>query len=121
MTNQYGPKLQVCDDLHAQKYRLPNESFEEACARQAAAMADDDEHRASFKDILRTQRYMPAGRVQAAMGSPKNVTAYNCFVSGVIEDSMDSIMDKAKEAADALLALVTPAPDTLNQDGTQQG
>ena len=85
--NTYGPQVQACDDLHAQKYRLPNESFDEACARQAAAMQDDDEHRAIFKDILRNQRYMPAGRVQAAMGSPKNVTAYNCFVSGVIEDS----------------------------------
>jgi ribonucleoside-diphosphate reductase alpha chain len=100
--NSYGPQVQACDDLHAQKYRLPNESFNEACARQAGAMSDDDAHRRVFKDILLNQRYMPAGRVQAAMGSPKNVTAYNCFVSGVIEDSMDSIMDKAKEAAETM-------------------
>lgn len=33
----------------------------------------------------------------------------------------NEIMRKAKEAADALLELVKPAPDTLNQDGTQQG
>ena len=100
--NSIGPQIQACDDLHAQKYRLPNESFSEACARQAGAMADDDSHRHAFKEILLNQRYMPAGRVQAAMGSPKNVTAYNCFVSGVIEDSMDSIMDKAKEAAETM-------------------
>ena len=100
--NSYGPQVQACDDLHAQKYRLPNESFSEACARQASSMSDDDEHRSSFKNILLNQRYMPAGRVQAAMGSPKNVTAYNCFVSGAIEDSMDSIMDKAKEAAETM-------------------
>ena len=100
--NSYGPQIQACDDLHAQKYRLPNESFNEACARQAGAMSDNDEHRTAFKNILLNQRYMPAGRVQAAMGSPKNVTAYNCFVSGTIEDSMDSIMDKAKEAAETM-------------------
>ena len=98
----YGPQIKACDDLHAQKYRLPNESFNEACARQASAMSDNDEHRSSFKNILLNQRYMPAGRVQAAMGSPKNVTAYNCFVSGAIEDSMDSIMDKAKEASETM-------------------
>ena len=100
--NSYGPQIQACDDLHAQKYRLPNESFHEACVRQASAMADDDEHRSTLKNILLNQRYMPAGRVQAAMGSPKNVTAYNCFVSGTIQDSMDSIMDKAKEAAETM-------------------
>ena len=100
--NSYGPQVQACDDLHAQKYRLPNESFNEACARQAGSMSDNEEHRLVFKNILLNQRYMPAGRVQAAMGSPKNVTAYNCFVSGVIEDSMDSIMDKAKEAAETM-------------------
>ena len=58
--NSYGPQIQACDDLHAQKYRLPNESFNEACARQAGAMSDDDEHRSAFKKILLNQRYMPA-------------------------------------------------------------
>jgi len=33
----------------------------------------------------------------------------------------NEIMRKAKEAADALLALVKPEPDALKQDGTQQG
>jgi ribonucleoside-diphosphate reductase alpha chain len=65
-------------------------------------MADDEQHRKDFKAILLNQRFMPAGRVQNAMGSPRDVTAYNCFVSGVIEDSMDSIMDKAKEAAETM-------------------
>lgn len=98
----FGPKVSVCDSLHQQKYRLPNESFDEACSRQAAAMADNEEHRLKLKDLFLNQRFMPAGRVQSAMGSPRNVTAYNCFVSGTIEDSMESIMEKAAEAAETM-------------------
>jgi ribonucleoside-diphosphate reductase alpha chain len=98
----YGPKVKECDDLHATKYRLPNESFEEIAARNAAAMADNEAHRQKLKSIFQEQRFMGAGRVQNAMGSPRNVTAYNCFVSGVVEDSMGSIMQAAKEAAETM-------------------
>ena len=98
----FGPQVNFCDELHAQKYRLPNESFDEACSRQAAAMADNEEHRKALKELFLAQSFMPAGRVQSAMGSPRDVTAYNCFVSGIIEDSMDSIMDRAKEAAETM-------------------
>ena len=98
----YGPQIPECAVLHASKYRLPNESFEEAAARGAAAMGDNDEHRSAYKEITLNQRFMPAGRVQAAMGSPRNITAFNCFVSGIVEDSMDSIMQRAGEAAETM-------------------
>ena len=65
-------------------------------------MADNEEHRADIKDIFLNQRFMPAGRVQSAMGSPRDVTAYNCFVSGTITDSMVSIMEKATQAAETM-------------------
>ena len=98
----YGPQVQACEELHATKYRLPNESFEEAANRNASAMSDDEDHRQEIKEIFLNQRFMPAGRVQSAMGSPRNVTAYNCFVSGIIEDSMESIMARATEAAETM-------------------
>ena len=98
----YGPQVPACEELHANKYRLPNESFEEAASRNAAAMSDDDEHRTKIKEIFLNQRFMPAGRVQSAMGSPRDVTAYNCFVSGTIEDSMESIMSRATQAAETM-------------------
>jgi len=47
-------------------------------------------------------RFLPAGRVQSAIGSNRITTAYNCFVSGTIEDSMASIMEKASEAAETM-------------------
>jgi len=91
------------DRLHAEKYRGPSESFREAMNRNAGALKDDDAHFHAFRDVLLGMRFMPAGRIQAAMGAPKQVTPYNCFVSGTIEDSFVSgdgnIMQRATEAA----------------------
>jgi ribonucleoside-diphosphate reductase alpha chain len=98
----YGPTVKACNDLHAKKYRLANESFEEAMHRVGFALSDDEDHFNSLKRILLDMRFMPAGRIQSAMGSPKNVTAYNCFVSGTIEDSMESIMERATQAAETM-------------------
>ena len=98
----YGPKVAACESLHSKKYRLPSEPFDEAMARIAVTISDNNDHFLKFKDILLNMRFMPAGRVQSAMGSPRDVTAFNCFVSGTIEDSMDSIMSKATEAAETM-------------------
>jgi len=98
-----GPSLPFSEQVHAEKYRGPKESFKEACNRIAGTLSNDQEHFQSFRDALLNMRFLPAGRVQSAIGSTKNVTAYNCFVSGTIEDSFvqghGSIMDIAKEAA----------------------
>lgn len=97
-----GPKTAFADAIHAEKHRGPGESFAEAVARVSNATKDDDEHFVVIKEILGQQRFLQGGRVQAAMGAPKIVTPYNCFVSGTIPDSMDGIMDRAKEAAQTM-------------------
>lgn len=98
-----GPTLEASDATHAEKYRQPREDFREAMGRVASALADNDTHYQQFRDILLDMRYLPAGRIQAAMGTSKSVTAFNCYVSGTIEDSFvdgnASIMNRAKEAA----------------------
>ncbi len=102
-----GPQTAYSDQLHSEKYRLPGETFREAMGRVASALKDDDEHYHAFRDALLHQRFMPAGRIQAAMGSPKAVTPYNCYVSGNIPDSFvardnpeeSSIMHRAEQAA----------------------
>lgn len=100
MTEQhYGPTLPISEETHARKHRLAGESFKEAMSRIANVLADSPEHFTKYRDILLNQRFLPGGRIQAAIGSPRKTTAFNCFVSGTIEDSMDGIMDKAKEAA----------------------
>lgn len=98
-----GPTLPVSEETHSTKYRAPKETFRDAMGRVANALKDDQVHYKEFRDILMDMRFMPAGRVQSAMGASKVVTPYNCFVSGTIEDSFvdgaGSIMDRAKEAA----------------------
>jgi len=96
---KYGPTCPVSDSVHAEKYRQPNESFEESQERVAAALADNEEHRLKLKDILLNMRFLPAGRIQSTVGSARNSTPFNCFVSDTINDSLVSIMDKLKEAA----------------------
>ena len=94
----------VYEELHAKKYRGPNESFREACNRQASALSDDSHHYELYRHLLLNQQYLNAGRIQSAIGSvDKITTAYNCFVSGTIEDSFvhdpGNIMQRASEAA----------------------
>lgn len=96
---QHGPKLPISEEIHSRKYRLQGESFREAMSRIAGALEDDTEHFQAYRSILLEQKFLPAGRVQSAMGSPRKVTAFNCFVSRTIDDSMDGIMLAATEAA----------------------
>ena len=102
IANHYGPTLSISEEIHAMKYRSKGESFKEAMTRVADALKDDEEHYQKFRDILLNMRFLPAGRVQAAMGSPRQVTPYNCFVSGAISDSMDGIMDAARDSAETM-------------------
>lgn len=97
-----GPMIPISEEIHAMKYRGEGETFKEAMTRVAQALKDDDHHFYLFRDTLYNQRFLPAGRVQAAMGAPRTVTPYNCFVSGTIEDSMHSIMKRATEAAQTM-------------------
>lgn len=102
----HGPTLPISQQIHEEKYRGPKESFRESCSRVASTLGDDEGHFQKLREILLNQRFLPAGRVQSAIGSTRNVTPYNCFVAGTIEDSFvegnGSIMDRATEAASTM-------------------
>ena len=100
--HHYGPSLPLSDEIDAQKYRQTGEDFYSKVVRIADSLKDSPEHFEDFKDALRHMRFLPAGRVQNAMGAARQTTAYNCFVSGIIEDSMDSIMERATAAAETM-------------------
>ena len=94
-----GPTLKISEEIHQMKYRGTGETFKEAMSRVADSLKDSEDHYSNFKEILYDMRFLPAGRVQSAMGAPRTVTPYNCFVSRTIEDSMEGIADASKEAA----------------------
>lgn len=97
-----GPTLEISKEIHETKYRQPGESFREYSIRVANALKDNPEHFEAMREMLFTQRFLPAGRVQSAMGAARETTPYNCFVMGEIEDSMVGIMKVAGEAAETM-------------------
>ena len=101
-TEYLGPTTSISKEIDKMKYRQSGESFHDKIKRIARALCDHDEHRYKLEEILGEMRFLPAGRVQSAIGSNRITTAYNCFVSGEIEDNMNSIMGKASEAAETM-------------------
>ena len=97
-----GPDLPISQEIDKMKYRQEGETFDDKVRRIANALSDNDDHNLDLVDILGDMRFLCAGRVQNAMGSHRITTAYNCFVSGTIDDSMDSIMHRASEAAETM-------------------
>lgn len=89
------------------RYRTPDGTPEPDIAatwrrvsRAAAAVEPQPERwERAFFDILEGFRFLPGGRIQAGAGTGRRVTLFNCFVMGVIEDSLEAIFDALKEGA----------------------
>lgn len=102
-----GPRTAAADSLHSMKYRGQGEDFRESANRQSFALKDSDAHYHVTREILLDMRFMFAGRIQCSIGSSRETTPWNCFVSGTIPDSFiardnseqSSIMHRAEEAA----------------------
>ena len=71
-----------------------------ATALAQAEKADDRNYWAQeFYGALESFKFIPAGRINAGAGTgDRNVTLFNCFVMGTIEDSLPGIYDGLKEA-----------------------
>ncbi len=70
---------------------------------KAAASAEPPASRKAwerrFFDALCDFAFLPAGRILAGAGTGRNVTLFNCFVMGGIDDDMGSIFANVREAA----------------------
>jgi len=87
------------------KYRYPGErTVADTWRRVAHALAavetkDQAGWERRFLGILQDFKFLPGGRIQAGAGTERNVTLFNCFVMGPIEDSINGIFSALEEAA----------------------
>lgn len=52
-----------------------------------------------FRGLLEGFRFLPGGRILAGAGTARGVTLANCFVMGLIDDSVTGIFEALKEGA----------------------
>ena len=72
----------------------------ERVSNHLASCEDDKETWGkAFYEALESFKFIPAGRINAGAGTGgRNVTLFNCFVMGTVEDSLSGIYDGLKEA-----------------------
>jgi len=100
---QLSPELEYYDRLHKEKCRDKEQHFHDHCEKTAFRLSNSPYHEAALTEMLYNRRFLPAGRVQAALGArEREVSPFNCSVSQKIEDNMDSIMGAATNAAKIL-------------------
>ena len=91
------------------KYRFTDHGMSEhgitdSWHRIARALATVEPNDASiwedhFFGILQDFKFLPGGRIQAGAGTGRKVTLFNCFVMGIIDDSIPGIFRALQEGA----------------------
>lgn len=122
-----GPTLVISDQTHSDKYRGVEETHRDAMNRVCNGMSSNDKHFYRLKETIGGMFFLPAGRIQSAVGSLRKVTPGNCYVGRQIEDSMDGIMMAAHECAMTLrqgggwgsdFSTIRPAKDLITSLGS---
>ncbi len=104
-----APAVDISQHIWAAKYRYKDGWIQEhslsdtwrRIARAVAAVEAKDAARweTCFLSILVDFKFLPGGRISAGAGTAHNVTLFNCFVLGTIEDSIPGIFQALQEAA----------------------
>jgi ribonucleoside-diphosphate reductase alpha chain len=102
----------ISRDIWEQKYQFKREgevvdltldaTFERVARSAAAAertKVERDRWARAFHEVMAGGAFLPAGRILAGAGTDRNVTLFNCFVLGRIDDDLSGIFDAVKEAA----------------------
>lgn len=82
---------QLSYDIWSKKYRFNNESFDQWLDRVSGGNP-------KIKELIRKKKFLFGGRTLANRGT-NNGSYSNCYSHGYIEDSLEGIMDAAKNIA----------------------
>lgn len=91
--------------IWATRYRAPGETLvahtwqRVAHAVATAEGSHQDYWETAFYRLLEDYVFLPGGRILAGAGTGRRVTLFNCFVMGVIDDSIDGIFSALREGA----------------------
>lgn len=80
-------------------YAQRGETSRDVWKRVAGALADGDKHFEALLKLFEAGKFWPGGRILANIGTLKQATAVSSFASGPVEDNLESIMQRASEAA----------------------
>ncbi|MEZ8217058.1 ribonucleoside-diphosphate reductase, adenosylcobalamin-dependent [Candidatus Fervidibacteria bacterium JGI MDM2 SSWTFF-3-K9] len=90
-------------DLDGTPLELTPEEMWERIAKVLSEMEETEEKRREwyekFRWLLWNFRFIPGGRIMHAVGNPRKVTPFNCFVLPIKDDSLEAIFECAKEMA----------------------
>jgi ribonucleoside-diphosphate reductase alpha chain len=99
------PMADISRHVWETKYRYAHErTITDSWRRIARALAavepnDPVGWESRYFRILQDFKFLPGGRIQAGAGTARNVTLFNCFVMGPIEDSIPGIFQALQEGA----------------------
>jgi len=112
MRRQPPPLPGISEQIWDMKYRLKgtdgsvvDRTLDDTWARVAAGVAAAEPRRVrkrwekAFTEAMADLAFLPAGRILAGAGTGRDVTLFNCFVMGHIEDDLGAIFENVKEAA----------------------
>jgi ribonucleoside-diphosphate reductase alpha chain len=112
MSANSTPLPAISQQIWDMKYRLKgtdggtvDRTLDDTWSRVAAAVAAAEPKRTrkrwekAFAEAMADLAFLPAGRILAGAGTGREVTLFNCFVMGRIEDDLGSIFENVREAA----------------------
>lgn len=108
--NLHGSQNSLSNQVWNRKYRMKSGTFgteksiHDTWKRIAKALAnaedkDQPKWERHFYQALKDFKFIPGGRIIAGAGTKYEVTLFNCFVMGKMQDSIPSIFENLKESA----------------------